>query len=192
MPTTALLVEIVIVGYGFFVTLIPIICLFFGIEINAILDFYAKVPIQYQLGLAYSAGIVWNRICDQVFSRVDDKMIEARFSSKKAFQKARIEVIMEGESVRDYIGNFRSLIRVNRALCVMLAVYLICTPFLFTYRTNLLPIQLLSLSAIVFSEIVLLVICVYGWHRLNNAYVSQIVDAHTIVEDQKKIKKEKK
>lgn len=192
MPTTALLVEIVIVGYGFFATLIPIICLFFGIEMSKILDFYAKVPIQYQLGLAYSAGIVWNRICDQIFSGVDDKMIEARFSSKKAFQKARIEVIMQGESVRDYIGNFRSLIRVNRALCVMLTIYLICTPFLLTYRINLVPSQLLSLPAIAFSEIILLVISVYGWYRLNNAYVSQIIDAHAIVEDQKKIKKEKK
>lgn len=192
MPTTALLVEIVIVGYGFFATLIPIICLIFGIEINTILDFYDKVPVQYQLGLAYSVGIVWNRICDQVFSRLDDKMIEARFLSKKSFQKARIEVIMQGESVRDYIGNFRSLIRVNRALCVMLTVYLICTPFLLTYRANLLPSQHLSLSAIVFSEIVLLVLCVFGWHRLNNAYVSQIVDAHALVENQKKIKKEKK
>lgn len=192
MPTTALLVEIVIVGYGFFATLIPIISLIFGVEINTILDFYAKVPIQYQLGLAYSTGIVWNRICDQMFSKVDDKMIEARYPSKKAFQKARIEVIMQGESVRDYVGNFRSLIRVNRALCVTIAVYLFCSPMLIVYRPDLLPNQLYSLSSIVFLEIVFLLISVYGWHRLNNAYVSQIVDAHSIVEEQKKVKKEKK
>lgn len=192
MPTTALLVEIVIVGYGFFATITPIISLVFGIDVVTLLTFYSGVPLLIQLSIAYAAGIVWNRMCDFFFSDIDDKMVLLRFPTKKDFQKARIEVIMQGESVRDYIGNFRSLIRVSRALSVLLVIFILCTPIFTIYRPALLTVTPPALTPTLLLEIIFLLISIYGWHRLNKAYVSQIADAHAIVKERKELQQRSK
>src|SRR6266542_4255629 len=101
MPTTTLLVEIVIVGFSFFLCLLPFSTLLFQLRPETVLQFYADIPIQFQLAAAYSAGVIWNRICDQIFHKFDDRIIASKFLSRKAYQAARITVIYNKESIRD-------------------------------------------------------------------------------------------
>jgi hypothetical protein len=190
MPTTALLVEIVIVGFGFFITVLPIISLLFNVDPKIVMDFYNKIPIQFQLTAAYAAGVMWNRICDQIFSKFDDFSINSKFSTKSIFQKARIEVVLEGVSIRDYIGNFRSLIRVSRGLTVLMLVYFLSTILIALFRPNLLYGRTgWQIIPIIFLEGVFLGISFYSWLRLSIGYVAAVYDAYSIIKSKRKSNK---
>lgn len=193
MPTTALLVELVIVGITFFISAIPIVTLIFNATPQSIITFYLNIPITFQLALAYPFGIVWNRICDQIFSKIDDRIIVSKFSSKTSFQTARIEVVMQGESIRDYIGNFRSLIRINRALSIMMLAYCIFTPIYFVINKTDFGLNTRDQIAICVIELIVLLTSVYSWFRLEKGYISAIEDAIAIVKkrDNKNLKKGK-
>jgi len=195
MPTTALLVEIVIVGFGFFISFLPIVSLVFGIDPNTIAQFYYGLPLQFQLVAAYPAGIIWNRMCDQIFGWLDNRLLVELFKSKEEFHSVRIEVVMQGEAIRDYIGNFRSLIRVNRALNVLLLIYLICTPIFFWGNGSVTISLPQNISVLILiSEILLLLISIYAWFRLVRGYASAVHDAYDVIKrkERKENRKEKK
>lgn len=195
MPTTALLVEIVIVGFGFFISFLPILSLVFGVDPKTIAQFYYDVPLQFQLVAAYPAGIIWNRVCDQIFGWLDNRLLTALFKSKEEFHSARVEVVMQGEAIRDYIGNFRSLIRINRALNVLLLIYIICTPILFWGHGSIVIPLGGNIAVLIFVfEILLLAISIYAWFRLVRGYASAVHDAYKVIKkkEQREDRKEKK
>lgn len=186
MPTTALLVEIVIVGFTFFLSIIPLIDAIFGVRPQSVLTFYENVPIQFQLAAAYAAGIIWNRVCDQIFHRLDERIIRSKFTSRETYQAARIKVVLQGESIRDYIGNFRSLIRVSRACSVLFVIYGLALPFYIFNPMPLIAMNALSKILIILFEFVVLSVSIYAWLRLERGYVSAVCDAYTaIVSDNK-------
>lgn len=187
MPTTALLVEIVIVGFTFFLSLLPAAAIVFQVRPDVILLFYSSIPIQFQLAAAYAAGVIWNRICDVLFSRFDDKIVLSMFASKKVFQAARIEVVMEGEAIRDYMGNFRSLIRVTRATTILLLIYAIAIPIYLYGFFVLKEMGGWNAVAIIVFELFLTSSSSYAWYRLERGYISAVKDAYKVVE--KKTKK---
>ena len=186
MPTTALLVEIVIVGFTFFLSLLPAASIVFQVKPDVILLFYSSIPIQFQLAASYAAGVIWNRVCDLIFSRFDDKIVLSMFTSKKLFQAARIEVVLEGESIRDYMGNFRSLIRVTRATTILLFIYAIAIPiYLYSFFVPKVMGGWNAIAIIIF-ELFLTLSSSYAWYRLERGYISAVKDAYTIVEKNKK------
>lgn len=184
MPTTALLVEIVIVGFIFFISMIPIVSTLFNFSPTEILGIYNSVPIHLQLALAYPFGVIWNRICDQVFSRLDEIIISLKFKNKTDFQFARIEVVMYGESIRDYIGNFRSLIRIARAVSFSFFIYIFFTPlYFYTHQEKF--TGFINLTLIVVLEFILFSSSMFSWYKLERGYVSAIRDALSIVKKHK-------
>jgi len=186
MPTSALLVEIVIVGFSFFLSLLPFVVIIFKIEPNMVLTFYSNIPLQYQIAAAYAAGVIWNRVCDQLFSKFDHQITLSLFRSKKLFQAIRIQVIMEGESIRDYMGNFRSLIRVTRSAAVLLLIYTFATP-VYLFDSSVPQNMVLSGKiAIILLELILTALSVYAWFRLVRGYVAAIKDAHDVVVKKKR------
>lgn len=186
MPTSALIVEIVIVGFSFFLSLLPFVVIIFKIEPNAVLTFYSNIPLQFQIAAAYAAGVIWNRVCDQLFSKFDHQIALSLFRSKKLFQAIRIEVVMEGESIRDYMGNFRSLIRITRATAVLLLIYTLTTPVYLFGPNAPINIGLKGQIAIILFELILTVSSVYAWFRLVRGYVAAIKDAHNVVMKKKR------
>lgn len=183
MPTTALLVEIVIVGFSFFLSILPVVALVFQADPKSVLTFYNDVPIQFQLAAAYAAGVTWNRICDQIFHKLDERIIQSKFSSRVNYQAARIKVVLQGESIRDYVGNFRSLIRVCRASTILLAVYSIVIPIYMITASTTLLLGTLSKWGIVLLVLLLFVASAYSWLRLERGYVAAIHDAYAVILD---------
>lgn len=188
MPTTALLVEIVIVGLLFYLSALPFIDLLFQPGPESVMEFYTNVPLQYQLVAAYAAGVIWNRICDQVFKRVDNKLILSKFSSKEDYQAARIMVVLHSESLRDYIGNFRSLIRISRATSVLFGIYAVAMP-IYAFVSDIAN-ELTSRNklALIIINLVFLLASTYAWFRLERGYVSAVYHAHKGLEQMNELK----
>jgi hypothetical protein len=180
MPTTTLLAEIVIVGFLFFLSVLPFATVIFQTDPQSILTFYGGIPLQFQLAAAYVAGVVWNRVCDQAFSKLDERIIRSKFPSKETYQAARIEVVLQGEQIRDYIGNFRSLIRIARASSILLLVYLVAVPVYIFGSSAAISFNTANRIAIVFSELLLSVASIYAWFRLERGYVAAVYDAYSV------------
>lgn len=178
METTALLVEIVIVGFGFFLSLVPALTIATGVPPLDVLCFYASVPLVFQLAASYAAGVFWNRVCDQVFHPLDGKIVRSRFSSRDEYQAARIEAVVEGKSIRDYLANYRSLIRISRASSVLLFVYLVASPLWVGTLPPLAELPAFRKLALLVLELGLLSASVYAWYHLQRGYVSAVSDAH--------------
>ncbi len=181
MATTALLVEIVIVGMAFFFTILPIVAAILSVSPCAVFEFFKNVPIHFQIAAAYGAGIVWNRICDQSFHPIDNYIIRARFSSRKAYQAARTMVLLRSDSIREHMANHRSLIRVSRALSLLLSVYVIATPIYLLISEAYADVTRIRIATIVLLELALLVGSVYAWFRLARGYVFLVSDAHSAI-----------
>jgi hypothetical protein len=181
VATTGLLVEIVVVGFTFFLCLVPLVSAFRDLPLVSIVDWFGRVPVQYQLVAAYVAGIIWNGVCDQCFHVFDDCVIRSRFESRVTYQNARIEVVLESESMRQYLSSQRSILRVVRAFAVVALIYLLATPIYLVHIEPLASFVFAQQVEIMVFEGLLLMASFYAWYRLESGYVAAISDAHDAV-----------
>jgi hypothetical protein len=177
MTTTTLLVEIIIVGYLFFLTFAPIVSIIFNIDIKQIFLVFKSIDIQYQLIAAYVIGIIWNRVCDQFFHLFDIKIILEKFSDRIQYQERRVRIIStKNENMYNYISNFRSLIRVTRATTILIYVYTLASPLIINRTPELSKLSNLNHLFIYAIEILLCVGSIFAWYRLERGYVAIIHD----------------
>jgi len=192
MPTTALLIELVIVGFCFFFTLAPFISLIFQVDPKTLLDFFVNSPFYIELLASYPIGIIWNRVCDQIFKKLDERIIQGTFNSRKEYQIVRIEVVMHGETIRDYIGSFRSLIRISRAMSILFFAYFVTLPFIFYFYGLKWGLNVLGQITIILFVLLCSITSVYTWWKVAKGYVSAIHDAYTIILSSRKTQQEEK
>lgn len=181
MAISIQLVEIIIVGFCFFLSIVPPLAWLFQIDPREILTFYVNVPIQFQLLISYMAGVVWNRFCDQIFHLVDVDIICARFTDRAAYQLARIRVILAGDAISLHVNAYRNLIRVARSTAVLVFSYLLFTP---VYLAFIPPISLLpAINKIILFclQVVALILSIFAWYRLQKGYVAAIYDAEHVL-----------
>ncbi len=180
MATTTLLVELLIVGYAFFVSITPFISLIFKADIIDIFQFSASLEIHYQLIIAYGLGIIWNRACDQIFHIFDLKIIRTKFIDRESYQKSRIKLVMSGKEIYNYLSNFRSLIRITRVLSILFLILIFTTPFLYNYMlwVNFSNTQKFLITIF---EIILFIFSCGSWYHLQKGYVSAIYDGMKII-----------
>lgn len=172
MNTTYLLIELLISGLFFFLSLIPLIALIFNYDLVTVFSFHQRIFWPYQILISYAAGIVWNRVCDQIFSKFEEKIILTKFLSKDDYISARLKVILHGPSLKGYLETLRSLLRVARVSSITLIIYSLTAP-IYLLR-NLDTLSLIQKLIIVILFIVLTMATIYSWHRLQKSYVTVV------------------
>ena len=176
MKTTALIVEILVVGILGALVLLPVAAEFADVEVDTVLRSVGQLALVVQLALAYALGVMWNRLCNGLFSAPERVVQSTLRITKSQNQRSRIRLSSEASPLNDYLVATRGLIRVARASCVLLVAYtgfgLLKVPAI-SYAGGLKghPPPLLTL--------VLLVLSVYSWWRLYRGYLLTISDADT-------------
>ena len=141
MNTTALFVELVVIGAGATVWLLFLVLSIFGYswvpwkEANS---FVALIPF---LSFTYVTGILVDRVSDQIFSKWDKRIRKEKFLSNEEYHKARTYTYSFAE---DRIINLfeygRSRLRISRAWSInFLLLAITSSMFIFIRLPNELP-----------------------------------------------------
>lgn len=177
MNTTSLLIELLISGLAFFITLVPIVAYGFNLKLQEVILKFSELLLPYQLLLIYALGIIWNRLCDEIFWVYEKKIIEKRFKDKENFTAAKIKVLMkENSPMIDYLGKIRSLLRITRITSVFTLIVLVEFPFLFHFGLLQLPTKQIFILVIV--TLFLLFLSIYTWYRFQRSFVKVVFYAH--------------
>lgn len=184
MNTTYLLIELLIAGFLFFLSLIPFAVLILGYELESVLTFHLSIYWPYQILAAYSAGIVWNRICDEIYSYFENKIILSKFNSKEDYISARLKVILHGAPVKNYLETLRSLLRVSRVFSITSVIYSISVPFFLLGLNDMPPSQILLIMIIL---ILFTIASIYAWYKFQRSYIKVVFySCEHIKEDEKR------
>ena len=188
MTTTTLIAEILIVGLSFFLNIIPIITLVFGISPEEIIIFYSSIQLPYQITAAYAFGVIWNRFCDQILKIIDVKIINRKISkkeyhfNKKKYQFNRIRIVVKSKSMGDYLLYIRSLIRISRAVFVFSLIYLVTIPFIgYLDEQAKISIDPANKLKIMVALLLLCFMSSYQWSKLSAGYLAAITDAIKVI-----------
>ncbi len=185
MAMTALLVEIVLVGMLGVFTLTPLASWVIRLPIPQALDAISACPLHLQFAGAYVFGVIWNRVCDQLFQPIGRRLALSPFPSHDAFQYARIRVVMHSAQIRDHISYLRSLIRIARAATIALlgAAFTAATQ----PETFLRDVVVLAHGlALVVSLTFVATLSYFAWRRLERGYHEAIHDAWSVVSGEQK------
>jgi len=174
MKTTSLIVEILVVGVLGALVLLPISAQLGGAELSDAFQAVGRLQLVAQLALAYALGVMWNRLCNGLFSG-PERLVRSKLGiTKSENQESRIRLSSTTNPLNDYLVATRGIIRVSRASCVLLLSYLL--------------LGLFRVPAIAFSNervlhpplfmtTLLLFLGVYSWWRLYRGYLLTIKDA---------------
>ena len=177
MNTTSLLIELLISGLAFLFSLFPIIAYLFDVDIIEVMKIFSGLALPYQLLLIYALGIIWNRVCDEVFWPIEEKIIKHRFTTKENFTSAKIRVFMkENSSMVDYLGKIRSLLRITRIISVFPLISLIELPLIMHYGH--VQFTIVKLLLVIFIGMSFAALSSYTWYRFQRSYVKVVFYAH--------------
>ena len=170
MRTTELVVEILVVGVLGVVTLSPPLALLSGDDLGTFTDSLLSMPLLLQLPLAYAAGVVWNRVCNAVFSRPEIWIQNRLGITKDENQESRILLSFEISPLAAYLASTRGVIRVLRA-----AAILSLSAFVFACSGRQLWTSLnLSFWTAITLSASLSLVTAYSWWRVYRGYLLAI------------------
>jgi len=189
MATTALIVDLLVVGV--FATI------WIGLLAFTFID---KLPLPWSfqtmsallipyLSVAYSLGVVINRICDQIFKPIEEKILKKesiQWKDKNEYVHARLVVFHKSQGLTAYIDKLWALIRIFRSTIVN-SVFLTCAWILFIWwrqywsKTTI----LLSSVGLLLLEIALLILLWRAWTKKTKHYHKNLMCAYKIVSSDK-------
>ena len=126
MQTTVIIVELLVIGGGVALLLLPLVALLLGTSVT---DLATGIDLADFLIVAvcavYPIGIVWSRICDLMSSPLDRRLIATVFAKdgrdgvegRKAYENALIHVHILAADLAASLAQYRALFRVARATC---------------------------------------------------------------------------
>ena len=171
MQTTALVVEVLVVGILAAVGLAPAAALLTGMSLSAVWSELASMSLVMQLGMTYSLGVVWNRVCNFVFGPLEGVVRWRQGLGKDEIQRKRIVVSSSASPLAFHLGSTRGMIRIVRSTVLLMAMLL---------AWNLRGVVSLSTSqgsTVTVPTSVLagsLLVCLYSWQRLYRGYLLTI------------------
>lgn len=181
MNTTSIVVELLVVGFLCFLSLVAVLAVAAGCDMEELMTLASRVELPFQLAAAYVAGIVWNRLCDQCFHHVDIKLIRSNgYATREAFQLARTKVIQTSDRLRDHLAYFRNLIRVTRATTVTAAVYCLLFPFAPLRVFPFIETERQGVIALILLDIALFA-AGFAWYKLEDGYIASVRDSLHVI-----------
>ncbi len=119
MSTTTLLVEILIVGILAAISLYLPLLTFTSFR----LDNISNLSVFLQIGVIYTAGIIWNRVCNLVFSLFEKRITNTIFLDKREWFRAKLKVMASGGKLSEYTEVLRSFVRISRAVALLALIH---------------------------------------------------------------------
>lgn len=135
MNTTALFVEIIVIGAGGTIWLALLVLSVFGYNWIPWKEATSIVTLVPVLSLIYVLGIVIDRLADQLYSTWDKKLRKQEFSSNEEYHNARTYVYNYApDRIISLFEYGRSRLRISRAWSINCLLLTICIPLLIWAR----------------------------------------------------------
>ena len=177
MATTALFVEILIIGFQSLTWMALLAASIFGIDTISIYNFtgWQTLLIMFALVVAYVLGIVVDRLADTAFSElrkflqfIAPKLLKEDGEDKSlpSFAEMRLQILMQSDAVSKFMDYQRSRLRIARATVFNLLLITICGVIFLSTRTSF-SIHEIVMSA--FIGLVLVAISLYVAFRIDAA-----------------------
>lgn len=186
MATTAIFAEILIIGFQAIVWLALLSMTILGtprIDLNLLKGWETLIGLLV-LAVAYTLGIVVDRVADSVFDRFDQRLRKDFVpASPPSVHEMRLQVLAESEGMAGFLNYARSRVRIARStafnlvLIIVTAVLWIVTgPVGGSSKTTL-------LIFVVLVGVGVLSLTVFAWVRITKTYYLRVVQAYRIVRD---------
>ena|SRR5688572_5424196 len=171
MQTTAILVELLIVGGSLMLVIFPPLCALLGLDPATVANGLSLKDALIMAFVAYPLGIIWSRFCDWATKSIDRRIKRRYFLSPddQGYHLALSKLLAADTPLADSMGQTRCSYRVARAsvftfLVAALVIVLQDTsvPELVDSRArNILVLALLLGSAASF----------WSWYHLRDSYL---------------------
>lgn len=188
MNTTALFVELIIIGVGAVIWLSILILSLFGytwVPWKEITSIIALVPF---LAITYTLGIAFDRLADQIFSKWDKKLRKGRFPNNEEYHTVRTYVYTHAtDKVIDLFEYGRSRLRISRAWSVHNLILSIIIP-IFTWTRfsgTLLTTRILITVFSVISLGLYALVALLAWRRLANNDYTRLVETYKFLKHER-------
>jgi hypothetical protein len=171
MSTTALFVELLVIGLGVTIWLALLIAAVFGYTFSNFasnVSIFALAPI---FGIAYLLGIIIDRIAYELFSglenRIRNRIIVVSGSSPTTQAQERF-ILTNSELLRDQIIYNRSRLRICRSWVINF-ILIAFSSAIWSYVTKLYNAFILSLLGVIFA-----LVTFWVWRKLSEDYYYNI------------------
>lgn len=165
MKTTAIIVELVVIGMGTTIASIVFTFGWQGIPLEKMVDFLDPALITLVLFISYVVGIVIDRLSDRIFDRWENRLRTYHFPDHTDYQHARSLIFSNSEHVQEWVTYGRVRLRVARGwslncILIMFSVF---------YAISSKPVDWKLTDAFTVSIFflgLLFIGCTYAWYEL--------------------------
>jgi 8-oxo-dGTP pyrophosphatase MutT (NUDIX family) len=192
MATTAMFIEILIIGLQAVVWVALLAASIFGIKSVQLqnLSDWETLIIVLVFAIAYVLGILMDRLADTAFNKIYKirKLIKPliRKSTKgdkdetlpAPFGEMRLQIMMQNDTVGKFMDYQRSRLRIARATVLNLPLIIISGIIFLITRTNFSSLQIAMFALV---GVVLIALSLYVAFRIDTAQTRTIVDAYRII-----------
>ena len=180
MNTTAMVIEILIVGLQTVVWLTLIVLTIFGYKWVPLetLEKWSGPIVLFIIGMSYTLGILFDRLWDFLLHKSDKKIRAEYFNdSRPSLHDVRATVFSSSERMARFIDYIRSRMRIGRAstgnFCLITINSLLFVLIRLSGLENSIKFRLLVFISALGASLILL--SLYGWKKLIRTYYKQLV-----------------
>lgn len=181
---TVLLIELLIIGGEFALLVVAGYAWYIGVDLTAVtIDKDVITPLAIATTAAlYPLGIVWSRISDLVWSRLDSRARERVFAGEDPalrYHRALVLVLARSDKIAEGLSQVRSVYRVARATgtsCLLGAIMLACAAHRLNFLTTHAEVASVFLLTLVGAS------SVQAWYHLRSHYLLYVAHASTVLE----------
>lgn len=181
MGTTVFFIEILIIGLQAVVWVAMLAAALFGTRLSDLAAFQgweASVTLVF-LALAYSLGLLADRLADALFSPLDHRMRPSIIPDKEApVWRMRLYLISRANGLTEFVEHSRTRIRIVRATAFnMLMLMASAAAVWIAGRTALSPVSMILFLLVGAAGVG---VSFYAWRRMTKAYYKRMHQAYIV------------
>jgi len=184
MNTTAIFAEILVIGLQAVVWLSLVILSISGVPsvdrqaLGEVLPKWTALLVLFSTVIAYSLGIIIDRIADSLFHRLDLGIRARRVrSSLPSPARMRLHILAQNEGMARFLDYIRSRLRIARSTCLnVMLITLAAAVFLVTRTSAGRP----EVTLVIAAGLVLFLAAFYAWRRISWTYYKRLGQAYEI------------
>jgi hypothetical protein len=189
MATTAIFAEILIVGLQATVWVALLVITILGprqIDLAKLTD-WSTLITAFVLAIAYTLGIVVDRVTDSVFDPWDQAVRKDNLSaSLPSVHRMRLCIMSEGAGVAAFLDYVRSRVRIARSTAFNVALIISAAILLQVTRPEMMAgLSQGNLYALAAFGIGVFILAVFTWERTSRTYYWRVEEAYKIMCDKR-------